>query len=203
LRTMAPAGVSTGARNIGGNDIASMLPAERAAIAGSVAVRQHEFATGRALLRELLGSDIEIPIGPTRAPQLPGGIVASLAHDRSAAVAALTGNPSVTALGIDIEPATPLDDSMARVILRDDEAGIDAHLAFTLKEAAYKAWSNAGGRLLEHHDVRLTLDEKRFTAEVVGDNTFLDGSFRHVAGWYVALVVDTRADRRADRRLRR
>jgi 4'-phosphopantetheinyl transferase EntD len=105
----------------------------------------------------------------------------------------------VTAIGIDLEPATPLDDSMARVILRDDEAGIDAHLAFTLKEAAYKAWSNAGGRLLEHHEVRIMLDGARFTAEVEGESTSLGGSFRRVAGWYVALVVSSRADARQAR----
>ncbi len=193
LQELAPQGVATGARAIDAVDLATLLPAERAAIANSVAVRQREFATGRALLRDLIGSPLEIPIGPSRAPILPAGLTASLAHDRSVAIAAVSRDPRVAAIGIDLEPATPLDDSMARVILRDDEVGIDAHLAFTLKESAYKAWSNAGGRLLEHHEVRLTLDGERFTAEVLGENTSLDGSFRQVAGWYVALVVDLRA----------
>lgn len=196
LQELAPQAVATGARAIDAVDIANLLPAERAAIANSVAVRQREFATGRALLRDLIGSPIEIPVGPTRAPILPADVVASLAHDRSVAIAAVSRGPLLAAIGIDLEPTTPLDDSMARVILRDDEAGIDAHLAFTLKEAAYKAWSNAGGRLLEHHEVRLTLDGARFTAEVLGEGKSLVGSFRRVAGWYVALVVDRRADER-------
>ena len=190
LQELAPHGVATGARIIDAVDLATLLPAERAAIANSVAVRQREFATGRALLRDLIGSPLEIPVGPTRTPILPAGVVASLAHDRAVAVAAVSRDPLVSALGIDIEPVTPLDDSVARIILRDDEGHLDPHLAFTLKEAAYKAWSNAGGRLLEHHDVRLTLKGTRFTAEVLGETTSLDGSFRHVTGWWVALVVD-------------
>lgn len=193
LQDLAPQGVATGARAIDAVDLANLLPAEQAAIANAVAIRRREFATGRALLRDLIGVPIEIPVGPTRAPILPADVVASLAHDRSVAIAAVSRHPLVAAIGIDIEPATSLDDSMARIILRDDEGGLDPHLAFTLKEAAYKAWSNAGGRLLEHHEVRLTLDGARFTAEVLGESTSLDGGFRQVAGWYVALVVNPRA----------
>ena len=55
------------------------------------------------------------------------------------------GDPAIVALGIDIEPATPLSAGVARLILRPEERHLDPHLAFVLKEAAYKAWSELGG----------------------------------------------------------
>jgi 4'-phosphopantetheinyl transferase EntD len=192
LRELASPEVVTGVRAIDAADLATLPPAELAAIANSMPVRQREFATGRALLRELIGRTVEMPVGPNRAPLLPADVVASLAHDRAVAIAAVSRHPLVASIGIDIEPDSQLDGAMAKVILRDDEVGVDAHLAFTLKEAAYKAWSNAGGRLLEHHEVRLTLNGTRFTAEVVDEATTFTGGFRQVAGWYVALVVDRR-----------
>ena len=112
-----------------------------------MAKRRHEFATGRALLRQLIGSDVAIPVGPDRAPVLPAGVRASLAHDHGLAVAAVTTDPRVRALGIDIEPVDPLPPDIATVVLRPDEVGLDAHHAFTMKEAAYKAWSRLGGAL--------------------------------------------------------
>lgn len=189
LALLAPAGVLTGARVIDAADLDSLHDSERALVANAVAKRQHEFATGRVLLRELLRVPNEILIGPTRAPMLPPGVVGSLAHDRAVAVAAVSRDPGITAIGIDVEPVEPLPADMSRIILRDDEIGIDAHLAFTLKEAAYKAWSNAGGRMLDHHDVRLTVDGDRFTATVLPDGRCLDGRWATIDGHHLALVV--------------
>jgi 4'-phosphopantetheinyl transferase EntD len=189
LSAMAPAGVSVGVRRIAAADLAALHPAEAAAIERAVPRRRHEFATGRALLRDLLGEDVTIVPGPDRAPVLPPGVRGSLAHDRTFAVAALTPLASVAALGVDVEPATPLAADVAAIVLRADERGLDAHLAFTLKEAAYKAWSRLGGRILEHHDVALALDGDRFEAHVVADAVTLTGAWRAVGGRFVALVV--------------
>ena len=128
-------------------------------------------------------------VGPTRAPALPPGVVGSLAHDRLVAVAAICHDVEVTALGIDVEPTEPLSMDVARLIVRDDEAAIDAHLAFTLKEAAYKAWSNSGGRMLGHHDVRLEIDADRFWATVLPDRRRIEGTFTTACGRHLALVV--------------
>jgi 4'-phosphopantetheinyl transferase EntD len=189
LRGLAPAGVLTGARRIVAADVDVLHDSERRVVANAVAKRRHEFASGRVLLRDLLGMSDEIPVGPTRAPVLPAGAVGSLAHDRAVVVAAISRDPRIAAVGIDVEPDETLPADMARIILRDDEAGIDAHLAFTLKEAAYKAWSNSGGRMLDHHDVRLTVAGDRFTATVLPDGRRLDGRFVTVAGRHLALVV--------------
>jgi len=188
LATLAAPGVMTGARLITATDFELLHHVEREKVANAVARRQHEFASGRALLRELLGTTDTIPVGPTRAPHLPDGVVGSLSHDRDVVVAVVSRDPAVTALGVDLEPAEELSSDMARAILREDETGIDAHLAFTLKEAAYKAWSNSGGHMLDHHEVRLGIDGERFTATVLPTGRVLRGRFATVAGRYLALV---------------
>ncbi len=189
LGVLAPAGVVTGARAIDRADLDLLHDSERGLVANAVARRRHEFASGRVLLRDLLGTGDVIPIGPRRAPVLPAGSVGSLAHDRAVVVAAISHEPGIAAIGIDVEPDETLPADMTRIILREDEAGIGAHLAFTLKEAAYKAWSNSGGRMLDHHEVRLTVDGGRFVATVLPDGRRLDGRFTTAGGRHLALVV--------------
>ena len=189
LVALAPPGVRTGVRRIDPADVDRLAPIERVAVERAVDKRRREFATGRVLLRELLGSADGIAVAAGRAPVWPPGWCGSLAHDHEYTVAAVSDAPGVRALGIDVEPATPLAADLARLILRADEAGLDAHLAFSLKEAAYKAWSATGGRLLDHLDVRMTVDGGRFTAVVVDDGVHLDGRFAVAAGRIVALVV--------------
>lgn len=188
LESIAPRTVATGLRVIDDADVRALLPEELAAVANAVPVRRAEFASGRVLLRALIGTDRSIPVGPDRAPVLPPGVAASLAHDRDVVVAAVSRTPGVV-LGIDVEPVTPLTPEVAELVLRADEAGIDAHLAFVLKEAAYKAWSRRGGRMLEHHEVRLTVDPRVFSAEVVDEGVRLDGSYVSGADKWLALVV--------------
>jgi 4'-phosphopantetheinyl transferase EntD len=166
-----------------------MFDVEREHVAAAAPRRRREFASGRALLRELIGRDVPIPAGSDRAPVLPPDVCGSLAHDKWLAVAAVASRHDVQSIGIDIEPVDPLDDETARAILRDDEAGLDAHLAFTLKEAAYKAWSGLGGGMLEHHDLRVSTVDPRFRAEVVAAETAFEGAFARAAGRWLALVV--------------
>ena len=188
LRSIAPDGVVTGSRRIDAADVELLKPEEWAAIRRSVDKRRHEFATGRVLLRQLIGSNSHIPIGHDRAPILPTGVVASLAHDDRFAVAAVA-HATGWALGIDVEPVTPLASDIASLVLRPDEVALDAHLAFTLKEAAYKAWSRCGGRLLDHHEVRLAVGSATFTAEIVDAGVHLDGQYARADDRWVALVV--------------
>jgi 4'-phosphopantetheinyl transferase EntD len=191
LRSMAPPWVRTGVRVIDPRDEAGMWPNERMAIAGAVARRRAEFATGRALLRLLIGHDVEIPIGSDRRPRLPDGVTATLAHDRDVAVAAVTTRPRCRALGIDIEPATTLDEDVARLICGAQERHLDAHLVFVLKEAAYKAWSSSGGRMLEHSEVSVDVDPSGsyFTATVTPDEASFAGRYTVVDGRWLALVA--------------
>ncbi len=189
LQLLAPRGVITGCRPIDARDAALLFPIEIAAVERAVSRRRSEFATGRALLRQLIGRDVAIPVGANRAPQLPAGVVGSLAHDSHLAVAAVSQLPAVTAIGIDVEPAVALAADVASAVLRPDEHGLDAHLVFTLKEAVYKAWSAGGGRMLDHHDVRVTIGGDRFSGEVVQDASRFNGRYGSASGRWLALVV--------------
>jgi 4'-phosphopantetheinyl transferase EntD len=189
LAAMTPRTVRVGWRRIQANDLTSMHATERAHVAHAVDKRQREYASGRALLRSLIGRPVSIPSQPDRTASFPAGVRGSLAHDNELVVAAISDDPSVIAVGIDVEPLTTLSDEIARQILRSDEADLDALQAFTLKEAAYKAWSVLGGQMLDHHDVRLTVDDLRFTAEVVGTGVMLHGRWAIAASRVLALVV--------------
>jgi 4'-phosphopantetheinyl transferase EntD len=190
LASIAPAGVVTGARRINGDDVSHLAPAELAAVERATAVRRHEFASGRWLLRSLLGSADPILVRPDRRPQLPAGACASLAHDSAFVVAAVTRDPRIVALGVDIERVAPLAIDVAALILRRDERDVDPLLAFTLKEAVYKCWANAGGdQVLEHHDVRLDVSGGRFSARVDVDGSVIAGRHARVGDRWVALAV--------------
>jgi 4'-phosphopantetheinyl transferase EntD len=189
LRALAPSSILTGARRIDGRDEVLLLDGEAEAIRDARPRRRSEFASGRVLLRDLIGRDVAIPVGSNRAPLLPPDVRGALAHDDHFVVAAVTCDARTISIGIDIEPVETLEETVAQVILRPDDAHLDAHLAFTLKEAAYKAWSFLGGRMLEPHDVRVTTAGSGFRAEVVPDGTVFKGSYGTAANRWIALVT--------------
>jgi 4'-phosphopantetheinyl transferase EntD len=191
LRTLAPPWVRTGARAIDIADLDGLWPGERAAVAQAVGRRQAEFATGRALLRQLIGDDVEIRRGDDRRPHFPSGVIGTLAHDQEIAVAATTTSPSCRALGVDVEMATAISPDVASLILRPEERHLDPHLVFVLKEAVYKAWSSLGGGLLDHHEVTVALDDsgRDFTATVDVGAAQFSGRYVAVDRRHLALVV--------------
>lgn len=153
-----------------------------------------EFATGRALLRQLLGRDIAIPASGDRRPAVPEEWVASLAHDAHVAVAALAPAWRVQALGIDIERKGTLDRDVVDVVVRPDDVVSDPLLAFVLKEASYKAWSAIGGRMLEHHDVHISAESpdatcSAFVATILPDRVELHGRYASSGDAWLALVA--------------
>lgn len=188
LAGIAPAGVRVGCRRVTAADVASLHPAEAATVERAVAKRRDEFATGRALLRDLLGRDVTIVPRADRRPDLPQGTVGSLAHTERLAIGAIASDQAFRALGIDVEPATPLEAPVASAILRPDENGLDAHLAFTLKEAVYKAWSSLGGAIIDHHDVRVRLAGDTFVGSVIEAAASFHGRWARAGGHWLALV---------------
>jgi 4'-phosphopantetheinyl transferase EntD len=198
LHRIAPPSVSVGVRRLDSADESRLRDGEREHVRRARPARRREFATGRALLRELIGHDIEIPAGDDRAPVLPPGVRASLAHDCEYAVAAATWDAGIAAVGIDVESVDPREPELDQLIVRTDEAGLDPRMAFVAKEAAYKAWSSLGGRMLDHHDVHVSVSDDRFAARVDPDGTVLDGLFTTAAGRWLALVVVTTGQPAAD-----
>ena len=146
---------ASGVRRV--SDLEDQLFAEElAAVAAASPQRRHQFATGRVLLREVIGHDGPIPMAADRRMVLPPGVVASLAHDDRIAVAVAASSSALVGLGVDVEPLADLDADEAALIIRPDDEVDDPLVAFVAKEAAYKAWSRPGRPILDHHDVRLT-----------------------------------------------
>lgn len=158
----------------------------------AVPVRAREFATGRrlahALLAELGCADVPLLPGDDRAPRWPSGVTGSIAHCREGCVVIAAPRADVDALGVDVEPASPLDAPLWRIVLRDEEqralrtrsahdGGRLAKAAFCAKEAVYKALSARIGRRIDFTDV--ALDADALTAAPVDEG----------ASWSVCAVV--------------
>jgi 4'-phosphopantetheinyl transferase EntD len=77
------------------------------------------------------------------------------------------------------------------MICRPEERHLDAHLVFVLKEAAYKAWSSLGGRMLDHHEVSVRFDHRSgdFAATVLPDAIEFTGRYAAVERRHLALVT--------------
>lgn len=189
LDRLSPAGVSVDCWHISAQHAANLRPTELLDVESAVETRRAEFATGRALLRDLCDLDVAIPIGANGAPKLPPGVVGSLAHDRNVVVAAVARRPDIVAIGIDIEPPNQLDADEAAIIVGPNDIVADALTAFVQKEAVYKAWSSLGGRMLEHHEVVLQSDAEGFSARVEPDGAEFHGAHTLVDGIRLALVV--------------
>ena len=182
-------GVVSGARLIDPADSETLHAVERSAVSAAVPARRAEFASGRALLRSLIGHDGAIPVAADRRPLLPTGVRASLAHDGQFVVAVSSRSDDIASLGIDIEPDQTLEPGIVSVIARPDEREIDPLVLFCAKEAAYKAWSQCGGGFLEHADVRVRLAGAMFTAEVLECGVVIDGGWARIDGRCVTVAV--------------
>lgn len=126
-----------------------LLPAELPLAAAARERRRRELATGRRLARAALVSlgEEPVPLLPDvlRAPRWPEHVIGSITH-ADGLVAAAVGRVSadLRALGIDAEPDLPLPADVVPVALTAaEQARVPdlARLQFSVKEAAYKAWS--------------------------------------------------------------
>jgi 4'-phosphopantetheinyl transferase EntD len=149
-------------------------PAERAYARGMEAARRATWIGGRAALRAALEA-LDLVAGPILAtprgaPALPAGVVASISHKRTIAVAlaarATTGDES---LGVDVEhDRASRQDLSARVLTPAEQealAAVDAArrphavmAAFSAKEAIYKAIDPWLRRSVSFQEVELTLE---------------------------------------------
>ncbi len=163
-----------------------LLGDEVFAVEHVTAARAREFGAGRAAARiamELLGHPPR-PIlqGEDRAPIWPAGLTGSITHTARDALAVVTDDPAIRALGLDMEPATPLEPDLWRAVCTQDDllwlAGLGpsqrghfAKLIFCAKEAFYKAQYQISGTLIDFLDVDLQPDlaTNRFVARLRRD----------------------------------
>jgi len=155
-----------------------LLEPEEQAVAGAVARRIDQFTAGRVCARRALarlGVDPQIPIlaGEDRVPIWPDGFVGSITHTDSWCAAAVARASEVRGIGIDLEPATPLKESLVTRIctsterqwLSDaSEPGLLAKVIFSAKEAVYKCQYPLTREFLGFHAVTLHLGDGLFTA---------------------------------------
>jgi 4'-phosphopantetheinyl transferase EntD len=147
-----------------------LFASERESLGDAVEKRRREFMSGRACAREALarlGAPVAaIPSGPRGEPRWPAGVVGSITHCAGYRGCAVARSDAVAALGIDAEPDEPLPAGVLDEVVQGDErerlavaSPVDlGRLAFSAKEAVFKAWFPLTGRWLDFHDAELRLD---------------------------------------------
>src|SRR5215217_789328 len=176
-------GVKIGYRLISPGDEHRLMPEEIAAFAGAVIQVRRASGAARIVARELLAqfghACCPLPKGTGGAPVWPIGIIGSMAHDDTVAIAAISNNRSVGAVGVDIEPAGIFPCELLELVATPTErlrifAGSDyGTLLFTIKEAVYKATYPLDGRFLDPQDIEVDIPNRRATicnGRVVGFN---------------------------------
>lgn len=176
----------------------SSLPDESAGVAKAVPRRRLEHGAVRELARRAL-ADLGAPptailSGPDREPLWPDGVVGSLTHCDGYCAAAVASCRDILTVGIDAELATPLDDRLVDVVCTPRElARLQAFgnaapdvpwtkVAFSVKEATYKAWFPVTGRWLNYDDVDLVFDANgRFITTVLVD---APPALTNIGGWF-------------------
>lgn len=145
--------------------------------------RRREFAAGRLLAHGLLEA-VGAPRSPLlpdadRVPSWPQGVVGSITHCQSLCAVAVAPAAQWSGLGLDVEPAAPMDEALLLMILRDAERAriaalpdairpLGGILAFSIKEAVYKAIYPQCRVFLDFQQVELAFEgEDGFVADVL------------------------------------
>lgn len=155
-----------------------LLSPEVEAISSAAQTRVEQFTAGRVCSRVALGrfgvaATTPILRGEDRAPIWPKGFVGTITHTDTWCSAAVARSESFRSVGIDLEPATPLKESLWRRVctkaerehLRDaPDPGLRGKLMFSAKEAVYKCQYTLTTQFLGFHAVELELGEGTFEA---------------------------------------
>jgi 4'-phosphopantetheinyl transferase EntD len=167
LAALSVPGVRVGHRVIQPGDETVLLETETKTVTSPVPDKRRASGAarivGRQLLKELGVPEQAIPKRASGAPLWPEGVTGSFAHDSVVAVAAVGLIRDIGAIGIDVEPATPLPaDMLDLVTLPNERIGIDGdplrgRVLFAVKEAVYKAVQPLDGIFLDYHDIEVDL----------------------------------------------
>ncbi len=196
-------------RHFGG----ALLPEEEAQIRRAVPRRRRDFTAGRSCAREALArlGFAEQPLlsDADRVPRWPPGAVGSISHSGSWCGVAVARAESAAGLGLDVEGDAPLEPSLVPRICSPQElecfgrlppppAADWPKLAFSLKEAAYKAYFPLARTFLGFHDLELEVDAEagafaarllRADAPAAAGRRRFCGRFGAAAGFVCAGVV--------------
>jgi len=194
---------------------AVLFPQEEELVAGAVARRRREFATGRYCARlalaELGVAPAPVLRGEMGAPRWPAGIVGSITHCAGYRAAAVARARDVLTTGVDAEPDEVLPAGVLELVAlpgeRERLRGLAAaepgtcwdRLLFSAKESVYKAWFPLTGRWLGFHDADITVNaadgtfDARLLAAAVdaGDAPLAGFAGRWLAGGGLILTAVT------------
>lgn len=143
-RAILPAGVALGAAD----PLAPPTPFWQGEEISAVPRRLAEYGAGRRAARDAMAAlglvAQPVPRGEDRAPIWPLGVTGSISHSNSACLAVVGKTADWRGLGIDLEPAVPLEPELWPTILRPEEINAlsdatQAMVIFAIKEAVYKA----------------------------------------------------------------
>lgn len=178
----------------------------------AVVKRRREFAAGRAAAHRAMVQaghrPVAIPVAKNRAPIWPEGLVGSISHTQSCAMAVVANAGTIRGLGIDVEEDKPLADDLWPAICTSPEQdwlraqnnpGQMAKLIFSAKEAAYKCQFTLSARYYGFDGMELTVDVARgaFSARFCADQPpFSCGEFIHGRFAIGAGVIVTAAELR-------
>jgi 4'-phosphopantetheinyl transferase EntD len=172
----------------------------------AIPARRLEFAAGRAAARQALVElglpAAAIPMQPDRSPQWPLGVAGSITHSATACLAAVTNRCKL--IGLDLEPATPLEAALwPDILLRQEQTLLKtrsqperlAKLIFSAKEATYKAQYPVSRTLFGFDVIHITLQDHSFTATFTTDipgfpkGTTLHGSYSLIENHFLTALT--------------
>jgi 4'-phosphopantetheinyl transferase EntD len=180
-------GVEIAARRIAAHDELALLPEEFEGFMNSdLGVRRQSGAArlaARTLLQRLGLPGYAIPKAPSGAPLWPSGIVGSLAHDATFALAAVGWAKAASSVGIDLEPNEPLPSRLDVYVATPRErklysaALLNSRHLFVAKEAVYKAAFPINGEALDFQDIEIDfLEGRAHTRHGVSAEIILSGA---------------------------
>lgn len=182
---------------------ASLRAAERAATAGMGPARKAAYASGRRVAHAALAMLGE-PSAPVtsrgRQPRWPPGFVGSLAHSDTLAVAVAAHRDRVQGLGVDVEAEGRVGARTAGRVLtyaeRQRFSSAQWTLAFSAKEAVYKAVNPIVGEYLGYAEVEIeTVGGTAFSAATAAPCASTPlvvagrGFFERVCGHWLTIFV--------------
>lgn len=143
----------------------ALLPAESRLVAGAGSARLAAFSSGRHAARVALRA-LGVPDQPVtrrdRVPVWPEGVVGSISHSRSLAVALVARRRRYQGVGVDLETRGRVTPRIAQRVLTTSERANLPDVAwrtalFSAKESVYKAVNPIAGEHLAFADVEIAL----------------------------------------------
>ena len=172
--SLLPTGVCTAGTSIE-NGQGRLYPDEREYIRTSNDTRRRQFTAGRSCAHDALRclgiSALPVLKGKHGEPLWPEGVIGSISHCHDYAAAAVALRRNYAGIGLDVEPAEPLDRDLRLLVCTAAELEMlgrtdipDIHfwdrIIFSAKESVYKCIYPLAGVFLDFQDIEISFSGK-------------------------------------------